>query len=154
VRRVMVAAVWFVLAAVGQAQAPAAPAPAAPAVRMRWTEAQAKAWYGQQPWLVGANYIPASAINELEMWQADTFDAARIDRELGWAEGIGMNTMRVFLHDLLWQQDAKAFTARTRTRSSGRSMHRRRASTTRAGCRARAPPRSRIAPNGRGSRPT
>ena len=32
-----------------------------------------------QPWLVGANYVPASAINELEMWQADTFDPKRID---------------------------------------------------------------------------
>jgi len=67
----------------------------------RWSADKANAWYQQQPWLVGANYIPASAINELEMWQADTFDPQRIDKELGWAEGIGMNTMRVFLHDLL-----------------------------------------------------
>ncbi len=57
----------------------------------------------------GSNYIPANAINELEMWQAETFDPAQIDKELGWAEGIGMNTMRVFLHDLLWQQDAVGF---------------------------------------------
>lgn len=78
----------------------------------RWTEAKANAWYHKQPWLVGANYIPATAINELEMWQADTFDPARIDTELGWAEGIGMNTMRVFLHDLLWQQDAEGFKKR------------------------------------------
>lgn len=75
----------------------------------RWTEKQASDWYRQQPWLVGANYLPASAINQLEMWQADTFDPARIDLELGWAESIGMNTMRVFLHDLLWQQDQKGF---------------------------------------------
>src|SRR5271169_3961032 len=60
----------------------------------RWTEAQANAWYAAQPWPVGANFLPSTAINELEMWQADTFDAATIDRELGWAEGIGMNTMR------------------------------------------------------------
>jgi hypothetical protein len=78
----------------------------------RWTEAQANAWYAQQPWLVGSNYIPASAINELEMWQADTFDPKRIDLELGWAEGLGMNTMRVFLHDLPWQQDSKGFAGR------------------------------------------
>ena len=63
----------------------------------RWTEAKANEWYARQPWLVGANYIPATAINELEMWQAATWDPARIDKELGWAEGIGMNTMRVFL---------------------------------------------------------
>jgi hypothetical protein len=78
----------------------------------RWTEKKANDWYQQQPWLVGANYIPATAINELEMWQAETFDPARIDKELGWAESIGMNTMRVFLHDLPWQQDATAFKKR------------------------------------------
>jgi len=75
----------------------------------RWTEKQATEWYAKQPWLVGANYIPATAINELEMWQAATFDAARIEKELAWAESIGMNTMRVFLHDLAWQQDARGF---------------------------------------------
>lgn len=78
----------------------------------RWTEERANAWYARQPWLVGANYIPATAINELEMWQADTFDPARIDKELGWAQSIGMNTMRVFLHDALWSQDAEGFKTR------------------------------------------
>ena len=78
----------------------------------RWPKDKADAWYQQQPWLVGANYIPASAINELEMWQADTFDAKQMDKELGWAEGLGMNTMRVFLHDLLWQQDEAGFKQR------------------------------------------
>ncbi|HEY1987553.1 MAG TPA: cellulase family glycosylhydrolase [Terracidiphilus sp.] len=78
----------------------------------RWSEAQAKAWYAQQPWPVGANFLPSNAINELEMWQADTYDPATIDRELGWAESIGMNTMRVFLHNLLWEQDSKAFQGR------------------------------------------
>src|SRR5436190_23221342 len=70
----------------------------------RWSEQTAKSWYAKQPWLVGANYIPATAINELEMWQAETFDPKRIDTELAWAESIGMNTMRVFLHDLMWKQ--------------------------------------------------
>jgi Cellulase (glycosyl hydrolase family 5) len=77
-----------------------------------WTTAQANRWHDKQPWLTGANYIPASAINELEMWQAGTFDPKTIDRELGWAASLGMNTMRVFLHDLLWQQDAGGFTKR------------------------------------------
>lgn len=80
--------------------------------REQWTPEQARDWGKQQPWLVGANFTPASAINQLEMWQADTFDAAGIDRELGWAQEMGMNTMRVFLHDLLWQQDAKGFQQR------------------------------------------
>src|SRR5258705_8404542 len=68
--------------------------------RDRWSEAQANEWYARQPWLIGANYVPADAINQLEMWQADTFDPATIDKELALAHSIGMNTMRVFLHDL------------------------------------------------------
>ena len=78
----------------------------------RWSEQKAKDWYAKQPWLIGSNYNPASAINQLEMWQADSFDPQRIDLELGWAEGLGMNTMRVYLHDLLWKQDAEGFKRR------------------------------------------
>ncbi len=78
----------------------------------RWSEQKANSWYAQQPWLVGSNYIPKSAINQLEMWQESTFDPAEIDKELGWAQAVGMNTMRVFLHDLLWQQDAVGFQKR------------------------------------------
>jgi hypothetical protein len=78
----------------------------------RWSEQKANDWYARQPWLVGSNYVPKSAINELEMWQEATFDPAQVDKELGWAEAMGMNTMRVFLHDLLWQQDAPGFRKR------------------------------------------
>jgi len=78
----------------------------------RWTEEKARTWYGQQPWLVGSNYIPADAINQLEMWQAPTFDPGEIDKELGWAEDVGMNTMRVFLHDLVWQESPTGFKQR------------------------------------------
>jgi hypothetical protein len=78
----------------------------------RWSEKTARSWYARQPWLVGSNYIPATAVNQLEMWQADTFDPERIDIELGWARSLGMNTVRVFLHDLLWQQDAAGFCSR------------------------------------------
>ena len=81
----------------------------------RWTAAQAKAWYAKQAWPVGSNYIPSNAINELEMWQSATFDPARIDQELGWAQGLGMNTMRVFLHNLLWDQDHAGFKKRIDT---------------------------------------
>src|SRR6266496_1104936 len=81
----------------------------------RWSEQKANDWYAQQPWLVGSNYYPKSAINELEMWQESTFDPAQIDKELGWAEALGMNTLRVFLHDLLWQQDAAGFRRRMGT---------------------------------------
>lgn len=84
-------------------------AASAQATDARWSEAKAAAWYEKQPWLVGANYVPDDAINELEMFQAPTFDAAEIDKELGWAESIGMNTMRVFLQDQLWKQDPDGF---------------------------------------------
>jgi len=88
----------------------AAPSLAQPAER--WSAGTANQWYAKQPWPVGANYIPATAINQLEMWQADSFDPARIDYELGLAQATGMNTARVFLHDLLWKQDPAGFTAR------------------------------------------
>ena len=39
------------------------------------------------------------------LWQEESFDPERIDEELGWAEDIGMNTMRVYLHDLLHKSD-------------------------------------------------
>ena len=81
----------------------------------KWTEERANQWYGKQPWLVGSNFLPSDAINELEMWQPDTFDSKEIDRELGWAEKLGMNTMRVFLHNLLWDQDAAGFQRRIDT---------------------------------------
>src|SRR5258708_24434336 len=83
--------------------------------RERWTVQEANGWYAAQFWPLGSNYIPANAINQLEMWQADTFDPQRIDLELGWAQQLGMNTMRVFLHDLLWQQDARGFKKRIDT---------------------------------------
>lgn len=82
------------------------------ALAQRWTAQQANAWYKKQPFLVGANFIPSTAINQLEMWQAETFDPATIDRELGYAESIGMNIMRVFLHNMVWEQDAEGFKKR------------------------------------------
>ena len=78
----------------------------------RWSVEKAKSWYDQQGWLVGSNYIPTDAINELEMWQAQSFNPAQIDKELGWAENLGMSTMRVFLHDLLWQENPEGLQKR------------------------------------------
>jgi hypothetical protein len=85
------------------------------AVREIWTKEKAKDWYGKQEWIVGADFLPSTAINQLEMFQAASFDTATINKELGWAEGIGMNTMRVYLHDLLWQQDSTGFLKRLDT---------------------------------------
>jgi len=86
-----------------------------PADRVVWTKDQANRWYARQGWLVGANFLPGTAINQLEMWQAETFDTATIHRELGWAKSLGMNTMRVFLHDLPYQQDSTGFLQRMDT---------------------------------------
>jgi hypothetical protein len=77
-----------------------------------WPEKKAWDWYNAQPWLVGCNYLPATAGNQLEMWQADTFDPETIDKELQWASDIGFNIVRVFLHDMLWEQDSEGFLKR------------------------------------------
>src|SRR3954454_4141676 len=82
---------------------------------IRWTPQKANEWYEHEPWLIGSNYLPADAINQLEMWQAKTFNPKRIDLELGWAQGLGMNTMRVFLHDLVWAEDPEGFKKRIDT---------------------------------------
>lgn len=91
--------------------------------RDRWAPSRANAWYDGQPWMIGVNYIPADADNELEMWQPATFNPARIDLELGWAENLGMNVIRVFLHDLLWEQDAAGLRQRIDTFLAISSKH-------------------------------
>lgn len=78
-------------------------------LQYRWSERKAAEWFEKNGWLVGCNYIPHNAINQLEMWQEETFDPFLIDKELSWAAGLGFNTIRVFLHDLLWKQDATGF---------------------------------------------
>jgi hypothetical protein len=78
-------------------------------VRDVWSKEKAADWYAQWDWLCGADFLPSTAINQLEMWQAETFDTATINRELGWAESIGMNSMRVYLHHLAWEVDPEGF---------------------------------------------
>ncbi len=75
----------------------------------RWSRERASQWYAQQPWLVGCNFAPSTAINQLEMWQSETFDPQTIDRELGWAQSLGFTSLRVFLHDIPWRQDRDGF---------------------------------------------
>ncbi len=80
--------------------------------RERWDPEKANAWRERTGWLVGANFIPSTAINQLEMWQEETFDPETIDRELGFSAALGLNSMRVFLHHLLWEQDREGFLRR------------------------------------------
>jgi hypothetical protein len=80
-----------------------------------WTTKKAAKWYQQYGWQRGCNFIPGNAINQLEMWQASSFDTATINRDLGYAAGIGLNSMRVFLHHAAWQQDREGFKQRVNT---------------------------------------
>lgn len=81
----------------------------------KWSREKAHQWYAKHDWMTGANFNPSTAINQLEMWQADTFDPGTIDRELGFAEGIGFNTMRVYLHSLAYKADPEGFKKRMDT---------------------------------------
>ena len=102
----LLATVLFVACSTGGANAPDADRAG------QWSAEKANAWYAEQPWLAGANFGPSTAINQIAMWQKETFDAKTIDRELGYAESLGFNTMRVFLHHLVWQQDPKGYLER------------------------------------------
>lgn len=83
-----------------------------PELAYRWSPEKAQEWMNKNSWLVGCNYIPSNAINQLEMWQEDTFSPELIDQELGWAASLGFNTVRVFLHHLLWEENAAGFISR------------------------------------------
>ena len=80
-----------------------------------WSQEKANEWYQSIGWRVGCNFIPSTAINQLEMWQADTFDPITIQRELALAHNLGFNTLRVFLHYLAWGEDKTAFKERMHT---------------------------------------
>jgi len=80
--------------------------------RQPWTVDRAQRWALNNPWFVGCNFTPSTACNQLEMWQAETFDPETIARELRWASEIGMNAVRVFLHDLVWRDDPDGFKSR------------------------------------------
>lgn len=81
----------------------------------RWSIDKANAWYANYKWLNGADFITSNAINQLEMWQAATFDSTLNEKELGWAENIGFNTMRVYLHSMAWKQDKEGLKNRMNT---------------------------------------
>jgi hypothetical protein len=77
-----------------------------------WSEERAAAWQADRGWRVGCNFVPSSASNQLEMWQAATFDRETLERELGFAGGLGFTSLRVFLHDLAWREDPAGFCER------------------------------------------
>ena len=83
--------------------------------RDRWTKERAADWQAQVGWRVGCNFIPSTAGNQLEMWQEETFDISTINKELGWAADIGINTIRLYLHDLLFGDSPEGFLNRLET---------------------------------------
>src|SRR6187551_3801758 len=83
-----------------------------PELANRWPISKAQQWFDKNGWVVGCNYIPSNAINQLEMWQEETFSPELIDKELEMAADLGFNTIRVFLHNLIWQENAQAFLGR------------------------------------------
>ena len=80
-----------------------------PELAHRWPESKANEWFERHGWVVGCNYIPSNAINQLEMWQEETFSPELIHKELSWAASLGFNTARVFLHQLVWDKDREAY---------------------------------------------
>ena len=43
-----------------------------------WSPEQSIAWYEKQGWLVGCNFLPSSCINQIEMFQEETFDPEEV----------------------------------------------------------------------------
>src|SRR5687768_2864788 len=89
-----------------------------------WSKEKANEWYAKLPWMAGADFLPSTAINQLEMWQEESFDTATIDRELGYAESLGFNSMRVYLHHLAWETDPSGFKERMKTYLQISTTHR------------------------------
>lgn len=80
-----------------------------------WSTDKAWHWYRSCGWLIGCNFIPSNAVNQIEMWSEKTFDPVTIQRELSWAHNAGFNTVRVFLHNAVWTRDKEGFAARIDT---------------------------------------
>lgn len=73
----------------------------------QWSVEKANNWYAGQRWIVGCNFLPSTAVNDVEMWQNETFDLPTIDKELGFAKEWGINSVRVFLNYVVWEAEAK-----------------------------------------------
>lgn len=81
-------------------------------MKQQWTKDEAQAWYQSQGWLCGFNYLPSTAVNWTDIWQAETFDPHTIERELGWAAEAGYNSLRINLPFIVWEHDRDGLIAR------------------------------------------
>jgi len=55
----------------------------------------------------GANYVPSYASTSVGIWK--DFDAAVVSRELGYAQRIGLNSVRMFLQYVVYEQNPAQF---------------------------------------------
>ncbi|WP_282161868.1 cellulase family glycosylhydrolase [Ulvibacterium marinum] len=111
-KRILLAVLALFILSCAEKKKETKPEPTPQEIAQRWSKEKAWKWYDQQSWLVGANFNPSTSINQLEFWQEDTFDPETIDRELKWSADLGMNLHRVYLHNLLWEQDSVGFLKR------------------------------------------
>jgi hypothetical protein len=75
----------------------------------QWNIDKINNWYAQQKWIVGCNFLPSTAVNDVEMWQDQSFDLKTIDKELELAKAWGINSVRVFLNYVVWEAEAEKF---------------------------------------------
>ncbi len=81
----------------------------------RWSEEKAWEWHKNEGWMAGTNFNPSTAVNQLEFFQEATYDLSTIEKELSWSAELGMKMHRVYLHNLLWDQDSLGFLNRLNT---------------------------------------
>jgi hypothetical protein len=58
-------------------------------------------------WVKGVVFVPTNCVNECQHWEE--YDSAINDRELYYAHVYGLNTVRVYLHYLVWEKDKTTF---------------------------------------------
>jgi DUF1680 family protein len=75
----------------------------------QWSVEKANDWYAKHSWIVGCNFVPSTAVNDVEMWQDETFDLETMDKELGLARAWGINSVRVFLNYVVWEAETEKF---------------------------------------------
>lgn len=78
----------------------------------KWSAEKANEWYAAQPWPVGCVYMPSYGGTPVEIWGKEFFRPEVVDSELALAENLGFNCIRLFLCDIVWQEDPKGFMER------------------------------------------
>lgn len=80
-----------------------------PVAGERWSEEKANEWYARQQWPVGCVFMPSYAGTPVELWGAEYFQPDVLDRELSLAQDLGFNVIRLFMCDIVWQNDPEGY---------------------------------------------